>query len=343
MDNRKNDFVIVIEFFWRWKYYILGFSLISGIIAAIFTAPLFVHPRYKSTTVFYPSVMVSVSKALISEQGAGADKDFLSIGESQEAEQLLQILQSDVIAGKIKERYHLMEHYRINPGERYANTKFGNKFRSYVKAELTEYTSIRVTVIDEDPELAANIANDIVEEMDTIRNQILKQRAFEGLKIVQMDYTEKQQHVQSIIDSLNVISKKGVLKYEQQSDALTTAYSEALQTGRANVIKEIENKMDLVAKYGPAQEMLTNELEYETEQLVILRGKYKQAKIDMESFTPNKFIIEKAYKAEKKTYPKRMIITLISMVSAFLFSCLCFILFEKIKEIDFSLKPKVNS
>jgi hypothetical protein len=338
MNNQKNDFVIVVEFLLKWKYFLIGISLLSGILTAIFTAPVFVHPKYKSSAIFYPTSMVSASKALISEQGAGGEKDFLTIGESQEAEQLLQILQSDIIPSKLNVKYKLMEHYGIRPGDRYANTKFGKKFRSYVKSELTEYTSIKVTVIDEDPEMAANIANDIVEIMDTIRNNIQRQRANDGLKIVENDYNEKKTHIQSIIDSLNVISNKGVMKYEQQTDGLTKAYSDAIQKGNNKALQEIEKKMQLVAKYGPAQEMLSNELEYETEQLVILRSKYKQAKIDAESFIPNKFIVERAYKAERKTYPKRMIITFIATVAAFLFSCLFFIIMENLKEVNFNNK-----
>jgi uncharacterized protein involved in exopolysaccharide biosynthesis len=338
MNNQKNDFVIILEFLLKWKYYLLGISLLAGITAAIFTAPVFVHPKYTSTAIFYPTSMVSVSKALISEQGASGEKDFLTIGESQEAEQLLQILQSDLIPSKLNVKYKLMEHYGIRPDEKYANTKFGKKFKSYVKAELTEYTSIKVTVIDEDAEMAANIANDVVEIMDTIRNDIQKQRANDGLKIVENDYNEKKVHVQSIIDSLSVISNKGVLKYEQQTDGLTKAYSDAIQKGNTKTLQFIEEKMKLVAKYGPAQEMLTNELEYETEQLVILRSKFKQAKIDAESYIPNKFIVERAYKAERKTYPKRMMVTLISCISGFLFSALFFIIYENLKEIKLGKK-----
>jgi uncharacterized protein involved in exopolysaccharide biosynthesis len=330
--DKKNDFIVIVEFLLKWRKPIFIITILTGLSAILFTAPFIVHPKFRSIVIFYPTTTVSVSRALVSEQGPG-NGDFLTVGESQEAEQLLQILQSDIIATKIRDKYNLMKHYRINPDSKYANTKFAKQFNSNVKSGLTEYTSIKVTVIDEDPQMAANIANDIVEIMDTIRNDILKERSSKGLSIVENDYKEKLRQVQELIDSINILSKMGVLKYEQQSDALTLSYGEAIQKGNSKVLSQIEEKMQLVAKYGPLQEMLNNELQYETEQLVLLRNKLKQVKIDAENFIPHKFIVERAYKAERKTYPKRMLITLIATVSGFLFSCLLFVLVENLKNV----------
>ena len=178
--DKKNDFIVIVEFLLKWRKPIIIITILAGLSAAIITAPVFIHPKFKSMVIFYPTTTVSVSKALVSEQGP-SNSDFLTVGESQEAEQLLQILQSDIIAGKIRDKYHLMEHYRISPTSKYANTKFAKRFNNNVKSGLTEYTSIKVTVIDEDPDMAANIANDIVEIMDTIRNDILKERSKKGL------------------------------------------------------------------------------------------------------------------------------------------------------------------
>lgn len=332
--DKKNDFIVIVEFLLKWRKPIIIITVLAGLLTAIFTAPLFVHPKFRSMVIFYPTTTVSVSKALVSEQGP-SNSDFLTVGESQEAEQLLQILQSDIIASKIRDKYNLMKHYRINPDSKYANTKFAKRFNNNVKSGLTEYTSIKITVIDEDPEMAANIANDIVEIMDTIRNDILKERAKKGLSIVEADYYEKVKQVEQLIDSINIISKMGVLKYEQQSDALTISYGQAIQKGNSKALTDIETKMQLLAKYGPLQEMLNNELEYETEQLVLLRNKLKQVTIDAESFIPHKFIVERAYKAERKTYPKRMLITLIATISGFFFSCLLFVFVENLKDVKY--------
>jgi len=332
MEEKRNDFVEVLKFLLKWKWYLLSISLIAAFLAAIFSGPFFIHPKFRSIVVFYPAANQSASKALVSENSF-SESDLLSFGKAAEAEQFLQILQSDVIASKLKHKYNLMDHYRINKNARYKNTKFGKVFRKNVTSELTKYMSIKVTVMDESPELAAKIADDVVKTMDSIRNAIQKERAMEGLKIVENDLNDKITYVQHITDSLKKIAELGVLKYKEQSDALTTAYSDALISGKQNIVKLIEEKMVLMSKYGPIQEMLSGELEFETEELVLLRKKYKQAKIDVESNLPNIFIIENAYVAEKKSYPRRSLISLLAFAGAFVFSTLVFLFIEQARKL----------
>jgi uncharacterized protein involved in exopolysaccharide biosynthesis len=332
MTEKKNDFIEVLRFVWKWKFYLLGISIIAALIVAFFSGPKFITPKFESYVVFYPTVQVSVSD-LMDENSYGND-DFLTVGEGEEAEQLLQILQSDIIGSKIKKRYNLMEHYGIDPNEKYANTKFGIKFHKNVKSSLTEYTSIKVSVRDEDPVMAANIANDIVEIMDTIRNTIIKQRARDGMKVVEKDFNEKKAYVKSIVDSLNVLARLGVLDFEGQSDALSQAYAEAVSKGSMSSIRTIDEKLKVLSEYGPTQAWLSGELEYELEELVKLRTKYKQIKANVESTIPNKYIVERAGVPERKAYPRRSIITIIAFFSAFLFSIILFIFIENFKHIN---------
>ncbi|MEA3494557.1 MAG: hypothetical protein U9R42_00795 [Bacteroidota bacterium] len=333
MENKNESFVIVLRFLLKWKYLLLIISFVAGLVAAIFTGPTFVDPKYEAYVIFYPTSSITVSKGLLTENNF-SDEGFLSVGESEEAEQLLQILQSDRIIHKIKTKYNLMEHYEISKDEKYANSKFGSRFHKNVKSSLTEYTSIKISVKDKDPKMAANIANDMVEYMDTIRNDILKVRAKNGLEIVKEDYFNKKQYIQSLIDSQNVLAQKGVLNFEGQSEALSTAYATALQKGNSVAIKSVEEKLDLLSKYGPTQEWITGELEWEQEELVKLRNKYKQIKVDFKNFIPHKFIIENASTPEKKCFPRRTIITLASAFITLILTILILIFVENFKKIE---------
>ena len=333
MEPKKNDFIVVVRFLWKWKIYIGSISLITAIIAFIFSGPTFITPLFTAYSVFYPSSSMTVSRGLLTEN-VYSEQDFLSIGRGEEAEQLLQILQSDLMVDKIKRRYKLMEHYGIDPNDKYANYKFGIQFNKNVKSKLTEYTSIRVSVRDVDPILAASIANDIVEIMDTIRNNILKERALNGLRIVEEDYLSKKLHVQNIVDSMNSIAKLGVLDFQGQSDALSTAYAEAINKGNQSAISSIEKKLDVLARYGPTQSWLAGELEYELDQLVRLRSKYKNIQADANNMVPSKFVIDHAYPPERKSFPRRSIITMIAFFATFVFSTILIAFIDHYKEIS---------
>ncbi|HCT71742.1 MAG TPA: hypothetical protein DF409_12895 [Bacteroidales bacterium] len=70
-------------------------------------------------------------------------------------------------------------------------------------------------------------------------------------------------------------------------------------------------------------------LEHEKKQLSYLKARYEEAKVDATETLPQKFVVESAYKAEKKSYPVRWIIVLVSTLAAFLISVIVIITIEK--------------
>ena len=60
----------------------------------------------------FPVATNSISKVLIS-QNSGIKEDILGIGEEEQAEQMLQMLNSNLIRDRIIQKYNLIEHYNI--------------------------------------------------------------------------------------------------------------------------------------------------------------------------------------------------------------------------------------
>jgi len=86
----------------------------------------------------------------------------------------------------------------------------------------------------------------------------------------------------------------------------------------------------VLGKYGGVYLSLKNALEFKTEQLTLLQAKYKQAKVDAEESLPVKFVVSDAYKAERKSYPIRWLIMLVSTVSALFLAVIVIMVMEKI-------------
>ena len=61
-----------------------------------------------------------------------------------------------------------------------------------------------------------------------------------------------------------------------------------------------------------------NQLEFETEKLTLVHAKYEEAKMDSESSLQHKFIVNSAFAAEKKSYPIRWLIVVVSTLASFL-------------------------
>lgn len=313
------SFASVIDFLLHHKWKLTIVTLSAGVLAFIFSMPYFIHPKYKSSLVFFPSQVNSISKVIMSSNPA--DKaDLLQFGQEEQAEQLLQILQSDVITKRICDKYHLMKHYRIDPNSPFPNTVLGDVFRSNVKYSRTEFMSVDVSVLDEDKDTAALIANDIGNLLDSAKIKMQQERAREALAIVKFKYEDKQRFINKMVDSLQQLGKKGILNYEKQADQLSAAYAKAIATG--GKLDKLKQEMDTLAKYGPIHSALSESITNETEDLTELRIKYEQAKVDADQALSTKFIINYATPAERKAYPVRSIIVLISMFSAFAFTAL---------------------
>jgi hypothetical protein len=334
--QRQNDsqfnFATIIDFLLKYKTPLIIITLAAGLLSYIFSSPFFIPPKFKSTVILYPATTNSVSKAILSYIPMEKN-DFLAFGQEEEAEQLLQLLQSDKITNRIEQKYHLMRHYRIPTDATYPKTRLGKEFAKNVTYRRTEFMSIEISVLDESADTAAMIANDISDLVDSTKNAVQHERAMDALKIVQAKYEEKQHFIDKMVDSLQKIGELGVFNYVQQGNAMSNqSFSGASHNLSPSALKEMDKEKKLLGKYGPIQKSLLDRIEFENEDLSKLHAKYEQAKVDAESTLPATFVINKAYPAEKKFYPVRWIIVLISMSSALLLSIILFAALQNYKE-----------
>lgn len=324
-DNISLDFII--DFLDEKKkvlFIIFLFSLLFSILVAYIIPPL-----YESTAIFFPTPIGGVSKSLLSQNG---DKeDFLQLGDEEVVEQYLQILSSDIIRNKIVKKYKLFEHYKINKKGKYPYTKLDKIIKDYITFSKTRYQSIQVDVLDPDPVYAANIANDIVNYLDSMVNEMQHQRAYLAYKEVEKKYFELQDEIASYQDSLSKIGKKGIVDYESQSKSLTEAYSNALLKNNKVALSVIKKQLDTLAKYGPTYNSLTNYLIFQREQLSILRTKYIEAQVNAELKLPHKYVVKKAQIPEKKAYPIRWLLVVIIVTSSLVLAIFILLILEKKK------------
>ncbi|GGH66672.1 MAG: hypothetical protein EP346_11325 [Bacteroidetes bacterium] len=308
----------LIAFLYKWRKPLLILPLVAGVIAAILSAPTFIAPKYQSSVILYPSTTNSVSKALLPQTGY-ADEDILEFGAEEEAEQLLQILNSDEIRDSIVEMYNLMEHYEIDQESPYKMTELRETFSDNVDFRRTEYMSVEISVLDEDPQTAADIANDISGLLDRVKRRIQRERSRIGLSIVQNAYDQIKGEAKSLENGLKDLRLRGVHDYESQAAVYSEQLAIAIVERGPNDsrVKELKNQMDTLAKYGGRYVDMRDELELLKEEEIKVKTKLDQAKVDYHQNLPSTFKVNSATPAEKKTYPIRSLIVLISMIGTF--------------------------
>jgi uncharacterized protein involved in exopolysaccharide biosynthesis len=342
-ERRSEDFdssgLVVFLYKWRKPLFIVIISTIF--ISWFFSGPWFITPKYKSTVILFPASSNSVSKSLLTEQ-SGKGQDIMSFGEDEQAEQLLQILNSNKLRDRVIKKFSLMQHYDIDTSSPY---KFSELFKEYernISFRRTEYMAVQITVFDKDPQVAADMSNRIAELLDSTKNEMQHQRAIQGFRIVEMEYHNLQKEVNDIVDSLVALGNLGVNDVENMSQVLNQQMAIAIMNGNRSAQAALQKKLDILGKYGGVYMSLKNALEFKTDQLTALQSKYKEAKVDAEENLPQKFIVNDGYKAEKKSYPVRWLIVLVSVFSTLFLSILIIIVIEKISAFNATKKFNVG-
>lgn len=336
MDVEKNqgldfDSSNLLLFIVRWKKPLIILTLVSAALSAIFSAPMFITPKFESTVIMFPTSTASISKSLLAKNNTSKE-DLLSFGEEEQAEQLIQILNSDEIRSRVVEKFSLMEHYEIDTADEFSQTKLFKEYESNITYKRTEFQSVRIDVLDTDHILAADIANDIAALVDSVKNRMQKERAFKAKSIAEAEYAEMKAYVRELEDSLNALRGMGVNDYESMSERFNEAYAKAILEGKTAAAEKLAVQLRILSQYGGAYVSIRDMLEHEKEQLSHLRAKYQEAKVDAEQTLPHKFIVNNAFPAEKKSYPIRWLIVLVSTVSTFILALLFIIAYENLSK-----------
>jgi len=335
--NSYTDSFKVAFFLYKWRKALIIIAISAAVLSAIFSSSLFITPLYRSTVVMYPASSNSVSKSLLNEN-ANAKQDILEFGEDQQTEQMLQILNSSIIRDKVIRKFDLAQHYGIDSGTKYMQTRLYNRYDSYITFKRTEYMAVKISVLDKDPQMAADIANEVAALLDTVKNIMQKERALQGFRIVETEYLSLQAEIKLMEDSLTELRKLGVHDYETQAEMMNQQLAMEIARGNTRGIQALEEKLDVLAKYGGPHVSLRDALEHEKKQLSYIKARYEESKIDATEAIPQKFIVENAYKSERKAYPIIWIIVLLSVISSLLAGMLVIFMVERSPEFLRKLK-----
>jgi uncharacterized protein involved in exopolysaccharide biosynthesis len=209
----------------------------------------------------------------------------------------------------------------------------GKIYEENITCNRTDFNSIKVVVMDPSPEMAAELANGIVDLMDQMKHEVQQKVAKQIYEIVEKEYSAKLNYTDSIKTRLRELGAEGVYDLTNQAKGL----SEVIGKTGSNAFTEKE-KLKL-GKYGGEVFMLITMLELEAENLSLLKTKYDQAKVDLNGQLSNVFVISKGAVANTKAYPRRLLTGIISALAAFVLGCIVIIGYDKYNE----FKSKLNS
>ena len=286
-----------------------------GFLAAMAASgvSLMLDEYYESTVVMFATSQHSLGEQFFEET---KKNDLLAYGETEDAERLLQILNSHRIRNRIIEKYDLYTHYNIDPSEPGAKTDMALTYGSNVSANLTRFGSIRVQVLDTDPELARDMANDMAFLVDSVANSMRNERANEAYKLALGALAQTSVQIAQAEDSLASLHALGIYDFETQVEGLTAQYGMAVASGRSAAANTLKKDLERLGTLANGYNNLSAYLEAAYEQQSLLKKRVELMRVDAETQLSSSFIVDYASAADKKAKPVRWLIVVMTSVVA---------------------------
>jgi LPS O-antigen subunit length determinant protein (WzzB/FepE family) len=321
--NLQEERFGLIQFIWKNKKPIFIMTGIAAVVSIVVS--FLITPMYLSSAIVFPAASGNVSFDAQRNVKAAA----MDFGEEEQAEQLVQILQSSRIKDRIVKKYHLMADYEIAENDPNKYYKLNKAYYGNFSFNRTRFGSIQIDVLDKDPKKAADMANDIVDLIDTVKNEMIRERTIPAFEINLRKKKQMEHERDSLLTRLEDLAKQGVLP----NDVRATLYQALVDSKSPAEKTEIQRKIDINTKFGSVYDGLEYQRNEKIVKIEDFRVSYEQAESDANAQFNHKFVVEKAVVADRKEKPKRMIIVLVSTIGGFIFGLFFLLIQQRIKEL----------
>lgn len=315
MNNSFFNSAELIRSIIRWKKHLIIVGLISLGASILFSSPWFIKPKYKSFALAYPSNLIAYSTESATEQ-------------------MLQLAQSSDIRERIIHDFDLYKHYDIDTvNNKHFRTDVIKMYEENVTIKKTEYESMEITVLDEDPVVASNMVDSIIHFFDVKARSLQAEKSAEVMVIAKNQLDQKLLQMDSMEEKLRTYrTQYGILDYKEQSKEATRGYLRGLSSGNQRATAEAKVMLDALREKG-------GEFNSLNEHLWRVRGNYNDLKLVYENAVRDVTkkltyanVVSRPSPSDKKAYPIRWLIVLISVGSSLFLAFMILLIFNSKKE-----------
>ena len=305
-DNRN-----IIEIIYKWKKHLSIIVVLAIILGTVFSGPTFITPLFKSYAVVYPANIQPYS-------------------DESTTEQMLQLFNSQEIVDSMINYFNLDKHYGIDENYEYYQTAILGEYRDNVKISKTPYESVMIEVYDKDPVQAKKMVDKLLDFFDKKVDKLHKEKYREVVAMIGKQLNGKKR----ILDSLKrekarIGSEEGVFEYGFQSQQITKGYLGTVDGSASKLNKKEANRLyKNMGKYSGNLIELSKLIEFESEDYVEVKKDYELAKRFVDGKMTYSNIITRPFVADKKSFPIRWLVVVISALAAFVFALLVIFIIE---------------
>lgn len=308
----------LFEIIWKWKKHLIVVGVLAFLASAIFSSSTFIKPKFKSTARIYPS------------------KNIFVFSEESESEQLLEIINSLDIKLRVIDAFNLGEVYKISKNDPQYLTFVLGEFNDNVRMKKTEYETIEIEVLDTDPQRACTMCDSIISFLDEKVRSMHRVKYEELARISKRDLAIITHQSDSVKEKLDFMRKEyKILDYETQSKEITKGMVKVLAEQKKNTAggKELEQWMKNLSEKGGEYVMLDRLQNKLISQIDSLHRVYNQSMSDVTKKIVYGQRVQDPIPADKKSYPVRWLIVLVSTFAAVFAALIVIVILENKKNV----------
>ncbi len=311
MDNTFFNSIELLRLVAKWKKHLIIIGLISLAGSIIFSSPYFIKPKYKSFAVIYPSNLIAYST-------------------ESPTEQMLQLAQSYDIRDRIIQSFNLYKHYDLDTTRvKSYKSRIYQMYDENITIKKTEYESMEITVFDTDPLIASSIADSIIHYFNVKSRALQVEKSYEVMLIAGEQLEKKKHEMDSMENILHEYSVKyGLLDIKQQTREVMRSIMRGGSSGNGKSYSDGKSLFENLKEKG-------NEYTSLTEHLWRVRGTYNDIKLVYENAYRDVFkkltyanVVTKPFPSDKKAYPVRWLIVVVSVGVSLLVSFMLLLIFN---------------
>jgi tyrosine-protein kinase Etk/Wzc len=352
---RQLDLLDVLLVFARRKRLILGWALAGLVIAII--ALLRAPTLYRSQATIMPPQQEQSSSALLSQLGALTAFSAVgsNLGLKNPADLYVAILQTNLVADNMVDRFHLMDVYKIPDRDGAAGM-----LRKRSKFEAGKDGLMQIIVEDKDPQRAATLANGYADELFNQNNRLAIGSASQRRLFFEQQLAQEKDHLADAEVALkqtqqstgvlqlsgqaqNIIGQEAniqanITSHEVQLGALLSSSTEQnpevvrLRTEVAGLREQLQQLQQgtngdmLSQREFPAAglEYIRKERDMQYHQTLydLLARQLEAARIDEAKATPTVQMVDPPQVPKVRSWPKPLVFILVGLVAGTMLGCI---------------------
>ncbi len=306
----------LLEILTKWWKHLIVVGIVAVGFSVLFSSSTFIKPKYKSTARIYPS------------------NNIYTFSDESESEQLLEIIGSQDIKFRVIDAFNLSDVYKISKQDPQYLTNMLAEFNDNISFKKTEYETIEIQVMDTDPKRACSMCDSIISFFDDKVRSMHRIKYLEVALIAKKDLAIITHQVDSVKEKLNLMrSEYKILDYETQVKEITRGMVQVMAEQKINTSggRELEQWLKNLSENGGEYEILNQQEKSLVSQMDSIKKVYNRSMSSVNKKIIYGQRVQNPVPADRKSYPVRSLIILLSTLAALFAAMLVILVLENKK------------